>query len=130
MTREQALQMRRLLEKQTASMEDDEILAYPDFVEKWTSGVAYEAGRRLEHSGVIYKVLQAHTSQPDWTPDSASGLYAKILIPDPDVIPEWEQPEGTNSYMTGDKVTHNGVMWVSDIDQNVWEPGIYGWTEV
>ena len=52
------------------------------------------------------------------------------LIPDPDVIPEWEQPDSTNPYSKGDKVTHNGKTWVSDVDNNVWEPGVYGWSEV
>jgi hypothetical protein len=53
-----------------------------------------------------------------------------VLIPDPDVIPEWEQPDSTNPYMKGDKVAHNSKTWVSDVDNNVWEPGVYGWTEM
>ena len=79
---------------------------------------------------MLYKCLQDHTVQVDWTPTAASSLWAKVLIPDPDVIPEWEQPDSTNPYMKGDKVTHNGKTWVSDIDNNVWTPGVYGWTEV
>ena len=62
-------------------------------------------------------------------PDAAPSLYAKVLIPDPDVIPEWEQPESTNPYTKGDKVTHNEKTWVSDVDNNSWEPGVYGWSE-
>ena len=53
-----------------------------------------------------------------------------MLIPDPEVIPEWEQPGSTNPYMIGDKVRHNGKTWVSTIDNNVWEPGVYGWEVV
>ncbi|MBP3305258.1 MAG: chitinase, partial [Oscillospiraceae bacterium] len=82
------------------------------------------------YDGALYKCLQAHTSQPDWTPTAAPSLWAKVLIPDPGTIPEWEQPDSTNPYMAGDKVTHNGKTWVSDIDNNVWAPGAYGWTEV
>lgn len=52
-----------------------------------------------------------------------------MLIPDPETIPEWVQPDSTNPYMAGDKVTHNGKTWVSDIDNNVWSPGEYGWSE-
>ena len=58
------------------------------------------------------------------------ALWAKVLIPDETVVPEWEQPDNTNPYSTGDKVTHNGKTWVSDVDNNVWEPGVYGWTEL
>lgn len=130
MTKEQARQMRKLLEKQTDSMTDEEILNYPNFVEKWESGKSYTTGKRLKYNGTIYKVLQDHTSQDDWTPDAAPSLFAKVLIPDENIIPEWEQPDSTNPYMVGDKVTHNSKTWVSDVDNNVWEPGVYGWTEV
>ena len=130
MTKEQARQFRKLLESNAESMSDEEILNYPDFVEKWKSGKSYSVGKRLEHNGTIYKVLQDHTSQDDWTPDAAPSLFTKVLIPDASVIPEWEQPDSTNPYMTGDKVTHNSKPWVSDVDNNVWEPGVYGWTEV
>lgn len=130
MTKEQARQMRKLLEGQTDAMTDEEILNYPDFVEKWKSDKTYSAGKRLEYNGTIYKVLQDHTSQDDWTPDTAPSLFTKVLIPDENIIPEWEQPDSTNPYMAGDKVTHNGKTWESLVDNNVWEPGVYGWTEV
>ena len=134
MTKEQARQMRKLLEGQTDAMTDEEILNYTDFVEKWKSGKSYSVGKRLEHNGTIYKVLQEHTSQDGWTPDSAPSLFAKVLIPDANVIPEWEQPDSTNPYMTGDKVMYNGKTWESLVDNNVWEPGATGteslWKEV
>ena len=126
MRREQAKQLRKLLEKQTEAMTDEQILDYPDYVEKWKTGISYTAGKRLEYGGTIYKVLQDHTSQSDWTPDSVASLYAKVLIPDPDVIPEWEQPDSTNGYSIGDKVAHNGQTWESLVDNNVWEPGATG----
>lgn len=90
MTKEQARQMRKLLEGQTDAMTDEEILNYPDFVEKWKSGKTYFVGKRLEHNGTIYKVLQDHTSQDDWTPDVSPSLFSKVLIPDENIIPEWE----------------------------------------
>lgn len=130
MTAEQARQLRKLLENQTAEMTDEQILNYPDFVEKWRSGQKYEVGKRLEYNGIIYKVLVTHTSQADWTPPNAPSLFAKVLIPDQNIIPEWEQPDSTNPYSKGDKVTHNGKTWVSTVDGNVWEPGVYGWEEV
>ena len=83
-----------------------------------------------EYDGTIYKVLQAHTSQDTWIPPDAPSLFAKVLIPNENVIPEWEQPDSTNPYAKGDKVTHNGKTWISTADGNVWEPGVYGWEEV
>ena len=130
MTRDEAIQFRKILEIQADSLTDEAILEVPIFVEKWKSGIDYEVGKRLEYNGTIYKVLQSHTSQDDWMPDQAPSLFAKVLIPDSSVIPEWEQPESTNPYSKGDKVTHNGKTWVSDVDGNVWEPGVYGWSEI
>ena len=91
--------------------------------------MAYVTGQRVLHNAVLYKVLQDHTSQETWTPEAAPSLFAKVLIPDETVIPEWVQPDSTNPYMKGDKVLHNGKTWTSDIDNNVWEPGVYGWEE-
>ena len=109
---------------------DEQALAVPVLYPAWRSGVNYAAGIRVLYNGTLYKVLTAHTSQDDWTPDAAPSLFAKVLIPDETIIPEWEQPDSTNPYSAGDKVTHNGKTWVSDIDNNVWEPSVYGWTEL
>ena len=108
---------------------DEQALAVLALYPVWRSGVDYAVGIRVLYNGTLYKVLTAHTSQDDWTPDAAPSLFAKVLIPDETVVPEWEQPDSTNPYSAGDKVTHNGKTWVSDIDNNVWEPGVYGWTE-
>lgn len=96
----------------------------------WREGVAYVAGERVRYNEILYKVLQDHTSQTTWTPESAPSLFAKVLISDTETIPEWTQPDSTNPYQTGDKVTHNGATWISTIDNNVWEPGVYGWNKV
>lgn len=85
---------------------------------------------RVEYDGFLYTVLTTHISQEDWTPDVSPSLFARVLIPNDNIIPSWEQPGSTNAYVTGDKVEHNGKVWISDIDNNVWEPGIYGWTEL
>ena len=113
----------------TLTVDDNTALRMLEFYPEWASDTDYSAGYKVQYGGTLYKCLQAHTAQADWTPDASPSLWAKVLIPDPDVIPEWEQPDSTNPYMTGDKVTHNGKTWVSDVDNNVWTPGVYGWTE-
>lgn len=112
------------------AVNDEQAVLAIDLYPQWAIDVKYEIGDRVLYDSVLYKVLQAHTSQADWMPDVSASLFAKILIPDPTFIPEWEQPESTNPYMKGDKVTHNGKTWVSNIDNNVWEPSVYGWDEV
>ena len=111
------------------TVDDNTALRMVEFYPAWEAGTDYAAGFKVQHNGTLYKCLTAHTSQADWTPDAAPSLWAKVLIPDETVIPAWEQPDSTNPYSKGDTVTHNGKTWVSDIDNNVWEPGVYGWTE-
>lgn len=130
MTREEAQKIIEALVTLRESASDADALNAVALYPAWREGVTYTTGQRVRHDGTLYKVLQDHTSQADWTPDVAPSLFAKVLIPDTETIPAWEQPDSTNPYMRGDKVMHNGKIWVSDIDNNVWEPSIYGWSEV
>ena len=135
---EKARELRKILEKAmtaTQSLTEAEAITATCLHPKWSGdSVQYTAGQRVQDDGVLYTVLQAHTSQPDWKPAAAPSLFAKVLIPDPSVVPEWEQPGSTNPYMKGDQVKHNGKTWVSLIDNTVWEPGVTGtaalWQEV
>lgn len=130
MTRAEAENIVAALVKLRESATDEQALSVTALYPAWRSGVAYVTGQRVLYRGVLYKVLQDHTSQDDWMPDAAPSLFARALIPDGEAIPEWVQPDSTNTYAKGDKVTHNGKTWVSDIDVNCWEPGVYGWSEV
>lgn len=83
---------------------------------------------RYQYNGVLYKCVQAHTPQSDWTPDKTPALWVKVSLEE---WPEWTQPAGAHdAYKKGDKVTHNGKKWESTVDANVWEPGVHGWSEV
>ena len=123
-----AYTLRPLIEKAAKSLDDADALTGIQLYPSWKPDTDYETGDRIRHDGVLYRVLQSHASQDSWKPDVSPSLFARVLIPDPDVIPEWEQPDSTNPYMTGDRVRHNGRTWTSDVDNNVWEPGQYGWT--
>lgn len=126
-----AQKMRADIDSAAALLTDEQAAAVPGIYYPWSgAGILYAEGDRVQYAGVLYKCLQAHTSQATWTPTDAPSLWAKVLIPTPGEIPDWEQPGSTNPYSKGDKVKHNGKTWTSDIDGNVWEPGVYGWTEV
>ena len=119
-TRELAKKFRKFIEEMSMNATDkealDNIVAFP----KWEVGKAYEKDFRLRYEDVLYKVLQAHTSQADWTPDVAVSLYVKVSIEE---FPEWVQPTGAHdSYNKGDRVSHNEKHWESLIDANVYEP--------
>ena len=119
-SRELAKKFRKFIELMSENATDeqalDNILAYP----KWEVGKEYEKDFRLRYEDVLYKVLQNHTSQADWTPDKAVSLYVKVSIEE---YPDWVQPTGAHdAYNKGDKVSHNEKHWVSLIDANVYEP--------
>lgn len=130
MRRSEALMYRKHIETAAQSLSEESALEVSNLYPTWNgNSVSYVTGFRVRYNGTLYKVLQDHTSQPDWTPVTAPSMFAKVLIEDPNAISAWEQPESTNPYMKGDTVTHNGKTWVSDVDNNVWEPGVYGWSE-
>ncbi len=110
--------------------DDGEAFNYPEFFPNWITDHNYVTGDRVKYGEYLYKCLQNHTSQDDWTPDVAVSLWVKVA--DPSVEwPEWVQPTGAqDAYPLGAKVSHNEKHWQSTVANNVWEPGIYGWEEV
>lgn len=127
-SRAMARRFRAFIEQMAVNATDeqalDNIVAFP----LWEIGKAYVMGDRIRYKDVLYKVLQDHTSQGDWTPDVAASLYVKVTVEE---FPEWVQPTGAHdAYSKGDKVSHLDKHWVSLIDANTYEPSIYGWDEV
>lgn len=110
----------------------DEVTAteHTDIFADWEPNVSYAVGALRTYENVLYKCVQAHTSQADWTPPATPALWAKAGDP-AEEWPEWSQPIGAHdAYALGDKVSHNGKHWESTANANVWEPGVYGWNEV
>lgn len=127
LTRHEAKQFIKSLLNLRAGATDEQAYGAPAVYPEWKSGVNYTVDERVLYKDVLYKVLQAHTSQEDWMPNVAVSMFAKVLIPDATQIYPWEQPDSTNTYKKGDKVTYEGKTWISTVDNNSWVPGVYGW---
>ena len=130
-----ARHLRSVIEQLSVNLDDEQAVEAVELFPAWRVGTEYKTGDRVRYSDVLYKVLQGHTSQADWTPDTAFSLFARVLIPDPEVIPVWEQPSAENAYMKGDKVyfpTAEDDVYQSKIDNNVWSPSDYpqGWQKL
>ena len=111
-----------------AYLDDDEAESVTVLFEEWQTETAYAVGDRRKYNGLLYRCVQAHTSQADWTPDVTPALWVRTSI---DPFPEWVQPTGAHdAYNKGDKVSHKEKHWESDIDANVYEPGVYFWSEL
>ena len=131
-----AEQFRKAVQYFATTLPEEKALVVSSIFDEWAVNVKYVTGDWVAY-GVnavgdpqLYQVLQDHTSAAEWTPDTATSLYKAVGI-DPSGIPLWVQPLGaTDAYNIGDIVMHNGKKWKSSIDNNVWEPGVYGWEEV
>lgn len=111
------------------SFPEEIALTAKSFYSEWSDypdGYQFTKGKYVLVGDVLYKVITDHKKQSDWAPSVAPSLFAKVLTDPEGGINEWEQPESTNPYMLGDKVKHNGHIWQSNIDNNVWEPGVVG----
>ena len=132
---EEARKLRAKILELSANFTDEEAAEMPFALPKWVPDRQYSVGDRVRYGEYVYKVLQDHYSQQEWTPVDAPSLFARIL-PGQDgsdeEIGDWEQPDSTNPYMTGDKVRFNGKIYESLIDNNIWSPEAYpaGWREI
>lgn len=123
---------RRTVAADADAMTADELAACAPLFDSWDGGMAYAVGGIVAYGGALYRCVQAHTSQAGWTPDASRALWTPLGLTedDPDAVPEWVQPTGAHdAYAKGSHVMHNGTEWVSDLDANVWEPGVSGWTQ-
>ena len=128
MTRAKAKQLRQLIEQLAVTLDDETALTGVELFPAWAVGKAYAAGYRVQHNGTLYKCVQAHTSQADWTPDATPALWVVVSIEE---YPEWVQPTGAHdAYNKGDKVSYNGKRFVCATDANVYAPDVYGWEVV
>ena len=129
---EKLLRLRDLIRQAAESLPDEDALDGVELFPAWTLDRTYEAGQRIRYGNKLYKCVQAHTSQDGWEPNVTPALWTEVAKPGE--IPVWKQPTGTqDAYMKGDKVHYpdrEGLVYVSTVDANVWQPGVYGWEEV
>ena len=134
MKRSVLYKFREFIEKGATSLTDTEALEAVALFPAWAVGVAYAKDERVQYDGKLYKVVQAHTSQADWTPDAVPALFTEVAKPGE--IPVWKQPTGAqDAYNKGDKVWYpekDTTVYESLIDANTWSPEVYpqGWKTV
>lgn len=129
---DKAITLRPIVEQavSTGDLTEEQKIAATELFPAWSGDShPYNVNDYVQYNGLLYRCVMAHSSQPDWTPDAAPSLWTRAADPGEE-WPEWVQPTGAhNAYALGAKVSHNGKHWISDIDSNVYEPGVYGWTE-
>lgn len=133
-----AEQFRKALQMFAASLTDEQAMEVATIYDHWIVGKVYAVGDFVLYGEnsvgdpQLYKVVQAHTSQADWTPDTVASLYVAIGL-DESGYPVWSKPTGAHdAYNTGDIVNYNGTLYKSLVDGNVYSPSEYpsGWEVV
>lgn len=131
---DRARQYNRTLQALAQGISDESVVArIPDVYPLWQPQRLYQFGEYAAHTcgdqskNQVYKCLQGHLSQSGWTPDTESALWKRVGYGQSD-LEMWVQPLGAfDAYNSGDRISHNGVAYISTLDGNVWEPGVYGW---
>lgn len=127
MKKSEAVELRKKIELASSTMTDENALTAVELFPMWKTATAYDVGVRVQYSGKLYRCVQPHTSQTDWTPDATSALWVEVSI---DEYPEWKQPTGAHdAYNIGDKCSYKGKHYICDINNNVYAPDVYGWHE-
>lgn len=128
---QKARELRRKIVMASESLSDSDAYYVYELFPKWKPDTEYKVDERIRYENKLYKVVQAHTSQDNWTPDMNPALFTEVAKPGE--IPVWKQPTGAqDAYMTGDKVyypTAEDDIYISTVDNNVWAPGVYGWVK-
>lgn len=125
---ENAQKLKNSLNLAVSYLDDSQAESVTDLFSLWETGIAYVVGDRRRYDELLYRCVQAHTSQADWTPPQVPALWVRTSTEE---WPEWIQPTGAHdAYNIGDKVSHNSKHWINTINANVYEPGVYGWNEV
>lgn len=129
-TKARARRLRHLIEVASQSLPDADALQAVELFPKWSDSAEYFTDDRVRYEATLYKCLQDHTAQADWTPDAAVSLW--VRVDDPSIeFPDWVQPTGAHdAYRVGAKVSHLERHWINTVDYNTYEPSVYGWDEV
>lgn len=128
MKRAEAVELRKKIELASSTMTDENALTAVELFPMWKTATAYDVGVRVQYNGKLYKCVQAHTSQTDWTPNVTPALWVEVSIEE---YPEWKQPTGAHdAYNIGDKCSYKSKHYICTINGNVYAPDVYGWHEV
>lgn len=132
MKREHAYKLREMMHKASESLADEDALEAVELFPVWGIGIDYARTVRVRYADKLYRCEQPHTSQEGWEPPNVPALWTEVAKPGE--IPVWKQPTGAqDAYMKGDRVHYpdaDGPVYESDVDNNTWEPGVYGWTQI
>lgn len=114
---------------QSEQLDDITISEHAALFVVWTENWTGKAGTILQDEGALYRSIHDVGPGQNTKPSETPAMWTRIADP-AEEWPEWIQPIGAHdAYAMGAKVSHAGKHWTSDVDGNVWEPGVAMWTE-
>jgi hypothetical protein len=114
---------------QEEAFDDITLIENADLFVVWDENWTGKAGTIVQDEGQLYRSIHNVGPGQNTKPSATPAMWTRIGNP-AEEWPTWMQPIGAHdAYTKGAKVTHIGKRWISDVDDNVWEPGVYGWTQ-
>ena len=127
---QEAKEIRKAIDTFAENQTDETLIDNKAAFEWWRPGIAAEKDKIYRFGDDIYRCIQPHTTQDDWTPGITPALFVKISLEE---FPQWVQPTGAHdAYNKGDKVSDEGKHWISEMDGNIWKPRTVAgaWSEI
>lgn len=123
-TEEVVDKIKQLLQKQVSQQTDEEALENIALFPTWQSkiGTQVNQGERLYYDDKLFKVLQTHTPQDEWRPDTTASLYVQVVADDAGTIDNPIAFELNMELVDGKYYTEDGVKYlcVRSLAQSVW----------
>ena len=111
-------------------IDDVTIAEHPKLFVEWTESWTGKAGTIVSDEGGLYRSIHDVGAGQNTKPSTTPSMWTPVGDP-AEEYPEWSQPIGSHdAYSLGDKVSYGGKHWKSTENNNVWQPGVYGWEEV
>lgn len=127
---QEAREIRKAIDTFAKNQSDETLIDNKAAFSFWQPRIWVNTDEIYRFADDIYRVIQPHTTQDDWTPDKVPALFVKISVEE---WPQWVQPTGAHdAYMKGAKVSDEGIHWISNKDNNIYKPGLVpgDWSQV
>ncbi len=110
---------------QNDTITEADALDNKEMFDQWSdfAGKTAPAGILLQYDDGLFRVQQEHLVQEHYPPSvHTAALYTRVQPPNAGPEP-WQSGQ---SYAKDVEVIHNGGVWLSGVDNNVWGPGAPG----
>ena len=114
-------------QKENSMLDSTTVLENAEVFPAWDTDITGYAGEIYTEGTGVYK-MKNDIPKPSATKPSADKTNWVFIGDTTAIFSEWSKPLSIkDAYQRGDRATFNGVRYVSEIDENIYEPDVHGW---